>query len=204
MRICLLITLLLSLMQLNAQEKNNLKIAIEAGILPLAPNSEKLAFFLTLEPKLRVFENTFLGLRCGATLNSHTFDNKDNTQFNISDEGESAVVSFVPNFDYYFDGNSLGFYAGVGLGFYLMSDIDVSRAIVINTSEDVFEIRVNKRIGLLLRGGVEFGKLRFGLEYNFIPKATIEIPNEQVIGTVTNRYLGLSVGLMIGVGKKSK
>ncbi len=63
---------------------------------------------------------------------------------------------------------------------------------------------VNNQVGFLLRGGFELGKTRLGLEYNFIPKADIEIPNGQIIGTVDNSYFGLSIGFTIGGGKSSK
>ena len=42
-------------------------------------------------------------------------------------------------------------------------------------------------------------KIRFGLEYNLILKTDIEIPNGQIIGTVDNSYLGLSIGFTIVV-----
>ena len=61
----------------------------------------------------------------------------------------------------------------------------------------------NFQIGFLLRGGLEIGKIRCGLEYNLISKADIKMPNGQIIGTVNNSYLGLFIGFTIGGGKRS-
>ena len=72
------------------------------------------------------------------------------------------------------------------------------------TYSGVLEVSVDNQVGILLRGGLSLWKLIVGLEFNFIPKTNIEIPNEQKIGTVSNSYIGLSVGYEIGVGKNSK
>lgn len=200
-KIVLLFPLLFCLFNLNAQKKNQLKLAIEAGILPLTSNAENLGMFLYAEPKLKVLENTYIGLRFGATLNTHTFENKDNTQFNIYGEYDHGVVSFVPNLDYYLDINDYTTYLGVGLGVYLSSDIDASRKFIVNPSEDVYVIRVNKQLGLLVRGGMELNRLRLGVEYSLISKADIKIPDGQIIGTVATSYFGVSAGFIFGVGK---
>lgn len=204
----LLTTLLFCLFNLNAQENSNVKLAVETGILPLSSGSENLAFFLNVEPKIKVSINTFIGLRFGITLNPQTFENYDLLQFNIDNKSDHALLSFVPTVDYYLNDFSLNenpfrSYLGLGIGYHLLSDIDISRTIIVNPSEDVFEASVKKRIGLLLRGGLESNKLRFGLEYSLIPKADIEIPNGQTIGTVKNSYLGLSIGFIIG-GRRNK
>ncbi len=60
---------------------------------------------------------------------------------------------------------------------------------------------VKNQLGLLLRGGLEIGNTRYGIAYNFIPKAAIKIPNGQIIGTINNSYLGLSIGFKLG-GRK--
>lgn len=195
----LLIASLFCLFNLNAQVKNNMKLGIETGFLLLS-DSENLGMFLNVEPKLKILQNAFMGVRFGVTLNSQKFEIDDGSQFNIDDENDHAVISFVPTFDYYLNANNFRPYLGLGLGIYLFSDIDVSQ-IVANPTEDEFEVRVNNQVGVLLRGGFELGKLRFGLEYNYIQKADIEIPNGQVIGTVNNSYFGLSIGYAIGGGK---
>lgn len=113
---------------------------------------------------------------------------------NIND---NAVISFMPTFDYYLNENHTRPYFGFGLGYYLFSSV-----IIANPFENVTEGSVNNQLGFLLRGGLELGKTTLGLEYNFIPKADIKIPNGLTIGTINNSYFGLSIGFTIG-GKKS-
>ena len=94
-------------------------------------------------------------------------------------------------------------YLGVGIGPHLfIADIDASRAIISNPSEDTYVVDLKYKIGFLLRGGIETAKFRLGLEYNFVLKSDIEIPNGEVIGTVDDSYFGLSIAYIIG-GKKS-
>jgi len=81
----------------------------------------------------------------------------------------------------------------------LFDKIEISNR---NGSIDIQSGSVNNQLGLLLRGGLELGNTRFGLEYNFIPKSDIEISNSQIVGTVDNSYLGLSIGFTLGTGKK--
>ena len=196
----ILTTLLFCLFNLNAQEENSLTLRIEPGFL-LYSDSENLGLLLNIEPKIKSSENTVIGLRFGVALNSQKFKNIDSSQFFIDDQNDNAVISFVPTFDYYLNENNYCLYIGIGLGYYLWSYIDVSRR---NGSVDVLEGSVNDQVGFLLRGGFELGNTRLGLEYNFILKADIEIPNGQIIGTVDNSYLGVSIGFTIGGGKSIK
>ncbi len=193
----LLIILLLCLFNLNAQDNYNVKLRIEPGFL-LKTDSENLGLLLNFEPNIRISENSVIGLRFGLALNPQKFENNNSTQFNIDEENDNAVISFVPTFDYYLNENNTRPYFGLGLGYYLFSSV-----VIANPSENVSEGSVNNQVGFLLRGGLELGNTRYGLEYNFIPKADIEIPNGKIIGTVDNSYIGLSIGFIIGGGKGS-
>jgi len=194
------------LLNLNAQEKDNTKLAIEIGPLLSEGNVENLSFFFNVEPKVKVVENVFVGLRFGVVVNATRFENNDVFQFNIEDEFDNGVISFVPNLDYYLEDfrlkeNNYRPYVGLGLGYHLTSDVEVFRLGGINPEERL-EVSIKNRIGLLFRGGVELRKLRVGLEYSFLPEADIVLPGEEVIGTLQSSFLGLSVGLMIGGGKR--
>jgi len=196
-KMLLLLTLFFCLSNLNAQEKYNLKLGVDVGHLLLLDNIEHFEFFFNVEPQLKILENTFIGLRFGLTLNSHVFEN-NNFQFYIDDKLDHAILSFVPTIDYYFKVNNFRPYIGLGLGIHLLPGyIDVYQVAITNPFDPVLEGRVDKRLGFLVRGGVELRKFRFGLEYNFIPTADIKIPNGEIIGTVDNSYLGLSVGFII-------
>ena len=77
---------------------------------------------------------------------------------------------------------------------YLLNYIDVSKR---NGSVELLEGDVSDQPGILLRGGFEIGHTRIGLEYNVIPKADIELPTREIMGTVNNSYLGLNVGFTL-------
>lgn len=200
-RLSLLIPLF-CLFNLNAQEVPSVKLGIESGFLLLSKDSENLGLFLNVEPKVKILENTFIGLRLGLTINSHLFEINSPFQYMIDERFDNAVISFSPTIDYYLDFNSFRPYLGVGLGYHLLPNpIEILRIGGAMPTENIIDGSVKKRIGWLLRGGLERGLLRIGVEYNFVPRANIEIPNDQVIGTVENNYLGLSFGVMIG-GRK--
>ena len=182
---------------LAAQEKNNINLGIEIGLLDLS-ESESFGLFLNVEPKLKSSRSTTIGLRLGATFNSQTIENNDSTQFSFDHESDNGVISILPTFDYYWNGNKFRPSLGLGIGSHILAgSIDVSRFSTASHTEEVFEVNVRYQIGFLLRGGFELGRSRIGLEYNFVPKADIELPDGQKTGTVDSNYLGLSIGFGI-------
>lgn len=198
----LLISLLFCLHTVKAQEKSYMKLSIEAGPI-LFSDSDNLSFFLNVEPKFKFSENTAIGLKIGLAINPQSFEINDVTQFFIDEENDNGLFSIAPTIDYLFNENDFRPYLGLGVGFYILSDIDVSTT-ARNPSNDLYVVSVNNQVGFLFRGGFELDKLRFGLEYNLVPKTDIKIPNGQVIGTAESSYLGLSFGYTFGVGKSSK
>jgi hypothetical protein len=177
----------------NAQEESRIKWRIEPGLL-IASNSENLGLLLNFEPQIKVSKNTFIGLRFGVALNSQKFKINDTTQFFIDEQNDNAVISFVPTFDYILNDDKYRLYVGFGIGYYLLNYIDVSKR---NGSVELLEGDVSDQPGILLRGGFEIGHTRIGLEYNVIPKADIELPTREIMGTVNNSYLGLNVGFTL-------
>lgn len=192
----LLIIVFFFMFNLNAQDESNIKWQIEPGVLVLS-DSENFGLLLNVEPKIKISKNKVIGLRFGVALNTQKFKNNDRSQFNINDQQNNAVISFVPTFDYYLNEEKYRPYLGFGLGYYLFNYTDVFRIGSVNALEG----RAKNQLGVLIRCGFESGNTRFELEYNFIPKADIEIPDGQIIGTVNNSYLGLSIGFTIG-GRK--
>ncbi len=183
-----LIVLLLFLSNLNAQ----MPLRVEPGVLVLS-NSDDFGLLLNLEPNIKISKSTIIGLRFGIALNSQKFEITDRSQFNIDNQQGNAVISFMPTFDYFLNQDKIQPYIGLGLGYYLFNKTDVFQI----GSRDVLDGEVKNKLGILLRSGFESGNTRFGLEYNFVPKADIEIPDGQTIGTVRNSYLGLSIGFTI-------
>jgi len=217
--ILLLTIVLFCLFNVSAQEEPNIKLKIETGFLWASDeesskllDEENLGLFFRIEPTLKTSKNTVIGLRIGLAVNTQKIEDFDPLEFyfyrNISSgiiqfiDPDNRIISFVPTFDYYFIENNFRPYLGLGVGYYFLTNYTgVSRRDVANPSEDLIEINVKNQIGFLLRGGLDLGKLIVGLEFNYIPKADIEIPNGQIIGTVDNSYIGLSIGYAIEMGK---
>lgn len=213
--IVLLKIVLFGWLPLIAQEAPNLQLKIETGLLMTSENSERLGLFFRVEPKLKIFKNTFIGLRIGISVNEQEIEDFDPAQFNFYDNindspiqfinPDNGLLSMVPTLDYYFMEPKFRPYLGVGVGYYFLTTYNrFSQSGTANPSEDLLEVSVNNQIGWLLRGGLNFGKLIVGLEFNYIARAEMQIPNGQIIGTVDNRYIGLSFGYAIGIGRSSK
>ena len=101
-----------------------------------------------------------------------------------------------PTNDYYLNDNNYRPYIGLGIGYYLFfDDLDI---LTPNGSTEVLKGSIKNQIGVLLRGGLEVGNIRYSLEYNLISKADIKMPNGQKIGRLSSSYLGLSIGFTIG------
>ncbi len=182
----------LGLFNINAQ----VQLKIEPGVL-LNTESENLGLMLNVEPFIEISSNKVIGLRFGLALNPQRFETNDSSQFFFDDVNDNAILSFMPTFDHYFNENYTRPYLGMGFGYYVFSSVDIA-----NPSGGITEARIDNQLGFLLRGGVHWGKTKFGLEYNFIPKADIKIANDLIIGTAANSYYGVSIGFMIG-GTKS-
>jgi hypothetical protein len=46
-------------------------------------------------------------------------------------------------------------------------------------------------------GGFEWGKFRMGLEYNLVPKSTLQDTSGNNRGTISNSYLGIHLGFLL-------
>lgn len=180
--------LLFGLSNLSAQ----VKLRIEPGVL-LKTESKNTGLLLNLEPHIEVSKNRVIGLRFGVSLNSQKFETANDSPFSIDEQNDNAVISFVTTFDYYLNEDRRRPYLGLGIGYYLLSPIDVKEA----GNQNTLEGTIKNQLGLLLRGGLEIGNTRFGIAYNFIPKADIKISNDALAGKVINSYLGLSIGFKL-------
>ena len=211
----LLFVFLLGLFDVSAQKESNVKLKIETGILGdwYEGNIVFNAFFLHVEPKLKTSKNTIIGLRIGTTINSQALENSDPQQFYINNNYTlgNVAISLIPTFDFYFIKNKFRPYLGLGLGYYFLTtpkDVFVS-----GNFTDAVNLSINNQIGFLLRGGLDLRKFKVGkidlsnfivgLELNYLPKANIEIPNGQKVGTINYSNIILSLGYLFGKGKSS-
>ena len=184
------------LVNLNAQ----VTFRIESGVL-LETDSDNLGLLLNIEPKVKASENIVIGLRFGIAINPQKIKIDSSSSFFLDELDDNGIISFVSTYDYYLNDKKHRPYVGLGLGYYLFNDIDISDRN--NGSTDILKGSVKNQLGFLLRSGLEIRNTRYGLEYNFMPKADIKIPNGQIVGTIDNSYLGLSIGFTIGGGKNS-
>ena len=216
--------LLFGLPNLDAQKNSNIKLKIEVGMLWSSKSNNRAypgisGTFLRVEPKLQTSRNTAIGMRIGVSENYHLIKGHDASQFyvdnaDLAGNAGNDALSFVPTIEYYFMDNKNRPYLGIGAGSYFFrTNTFVSRGAVANLSEEI-DVSVNNRIGFIVRGGFnlqqfivgrfDFSKVSIGLEFNFIPNTDVEIPNGQIIGTINNSSIGLSVGYTIGSSKNSK
>jgi hypothetical protein len=189
------ITLFICVLNAHAQ----IQLRIEPGV-HFKLNSENVGLLLNIEPNITLSKNSLLGLRIGIAINPQSYKIDNSTQFFIDDSQDNGMISFVTTYDYFINDSYYRPYLGIGLGYYLFDNTDIFAQ---NGVSRVMEGSVNNQLGLLLRGGVTWRKTRIGLEYNFIPKADISIPNGEKVGTVHNSYFGIAIGLTIGGGKGS-
>ncbi len=201
---------------LSAQKESNVKLKIETGFLWdwHEGNLFLSGIFLHLEPKLETTKNTVIGLRIGAALNTQAIKNSNPTQIFIDKNFTfgNAALSLIPTFDYYFIKSKFRPYLGTGIGYYFLTTN--KDFFVRGNSMDAVEVSVNNQMGFLFRGGLglhkfkvgrfDLSKFIVGLEFNYILKAAIEMPNGQIAGTINYSNIALSIGYIIGKRKSSK
>ncbi|PHI21805.1 hypothetical protein CEQ90_00525 [Lewinellaceae bacterium SD302] len=188
-----------------AQQEKPTTLLLETGLVGLF-DDEVFGAFLHLEPRHNLSENTVIGLRLGITINTHSITNNDAFLYAIEEDGDNGVISFVPTFEYRWRNHHLLPHLGIGVGYYLLGDyVDVIRSGVFGNPERKYKIIIRDQPGFLIRAGLQPGKLRLGVEYNYVPKADLVVPDSQEeIGTLNRSYVGLSLGFVIGGGLTSK
>lgn len=196
-----------------AQEQGNMKLKIETGF-----DLGKPGVFLNIEPKIKSSESTVFGLRFGivaysgsnnvSTANTQTTGNNVDFEYTVSETSGNGIISFVPTFDYYLnesiflDRHFFRPYLGLGIGYYILGTyLEVTQRDIANAMEEEVRGRISNQIGFLFRAGIELERLIIGLEYNFTPKADIDLPNGETIGTIDLSFVGLSLGFTIGLRK---
>jgi hypothetical protein len=184
--------------QLSGQINSQMKLNLELGLLDLA-EKKSIGLFLNIEPKINATKNIDIGLRIGAALNSQTIDNHDPVTFNIREDADNGTLSFIPTLDFNWEMSNKQFYAGTGLGLFMLGN-PVELKVATN---EVLEIPIDNRIGFMLRSGFKMTFIRVGLEYDFVPNADIIKSDGEEIGTVDLSYLGISLSYLFE-GKKSK
>ena len=139
---------------------------------------------MSFEPKYNLTYNSNIGLRLGGVTYS----------VGSSDLDEKYGSNYAATYDYYFHKEASSFtpFFGAGLGIYKIRGYQ---------DWTIFGYQVtttDSKFGVMIRGGIEIGKLRLALEYNIVPKTDFEG------GEIKNSYLGASIGFYVGGGKWKK
>jgi outer membrane protein X len=173
------------------------KIDLSMGYAIPGGEGAKGGIIFAVEPKYAVIPNLAIGLRMeGAIIAKFSGYDEDGNAMNTK---VKAAGSYLATGDYYFTNNfALRPFAGVGAGIFSLAGIELN-----SSSEN---ISGGSKFGGMVRGGVEAGHFRIGLEYNIVPKTTFEgydSDGNYVTGlTSSNNYIGIKIGAFIGGGRR--
>lgn len=189
-KIFLTIVILFTFIQSHAQKEGKFRVGLDLGYAIPAGGGSGIS--LAIEPKYNIKANMNVGLRIGVAgkaSNLFSFSNSNDTT-------ASAITSYVATYDYYFNarGGSSVPYVGGGLGYFNFVDYEFLSSSGIGAD-------VGGKFGGIIRGGIEWKKLRLGVEYNIVPESNLQNLNGQPAGKSSNAYLGINVGFFIGGGK---
>lgn len=177
---------LLMMQSVTAQSENDgrifKKFKVDVSVGYAAPSTstgsgKKGGALFVIEPKYNVMDQVAVGLRMeGAAMVRVA---------NGGDEGDVKVnYSYIATGDYYFSNNKFRPFGGIGAGIYTFANVHVSD----DEDVDVDNIPRTSKFGFMARAGFEYGHLRLGAEYNFLPEKS--------------GYFGIKIGAVIGGGRK--
>ena len=181
-----------------AQEKGKFRVGLDLGYAAASGGG---GILFDIEPKYNIADNMNVGLRIAGAA---TVREVNNQQAKVA-----TMSSYLGTYDYYFNNGSSTFapFVGAGMGYYGLASLELDTD---NNGSGSFD--VSGKFGGMIRGGVEVGKFRLGLEYNIIPKtksegfslskggSSIEVDSFEV----KNSYFGISLGFYLGGGKWGK
>lgn len=195
-----LLTIIISLLAVLtafSQEADRFRFQMDLGAA--APKGGGIGALVNLEPQILVRRNFALGLRMGVAGLA-----KDIVYYEIPDDytgelGANASITGTANYYFNYGKGKAAPYIGGGFGYYTMSNVNIGSTDI--DSDDLGDLRANIAWAPMLRAGVELGKFRIGVEYNFVPKSDLQTINGEVIGQATNEYFGFTIGYFVGGGK---
>lgn len=163
----------------NAQEKGKFRFGLDIGY-PFS--SDGGGFLGSLEAKYNLSDNSSIGLLLEVA------------DYVSSYLDEISITNYLATYDYYFhkEASSVAPFLGAGAGVYSLRGYKEVAFFFLNGLE---EVTVETKFGVMIRGGIEFGKFRLALAYNIIPKTDFEGVE------INNSYFGASIGFYVGGGK---
>jgi outer membrane protein X len=182
----------------NAQsEFKPFKVDVSLGYAIPGGTGAKGGVLFVVEPKYAVIPSVSVGLRMEAAVMARGTVDANGNAANVD---VKAAGSYLLTGDYYFTQNTVRPFAGAGLGIYSLAAASANSDGTTSASTSA-----SSKFGEMVRAGVEISHFRFGLEYNIVPKTTVETINGMTGGKTTyttkNGYLGIKIGICIGGGK---
>jgi hypothetical protein len=193
-KIVLSFLMLASVAIANAQyEFKPFKVDVSLGYAIPGGEGAKGGVLFVIEPKYAVIPNLSVGLRMEAAIMAR--GRADAAGIN-SEVDVKAAGSYLVTGDYYFTSSKARPFAGAGLGIYSLA--------AASTEDEGASVSSGSKFGEMIRAGVELSHFRVGLEYNIVPKTTMEYINsngEKTTTSMKNGYIGIKVGFCIGGGR---
>jgi len=173
--------------QIYDREFKPFKIDVSLGYgIPKAINVTGGVMF-SFEPKYAFTGDAFsFGLRLeGATTKISLPATNGSSASDNSIEHATNISGLITG-DYYFSNNSVRPFLGCGAGAY-----NITTATGKEEGALLPDLTIATKLGFMFRGGVEWGHLRTGVEYNFIGNS----------GGDAFKYIGIKVGVLLGGGR---
>ena len=193
-KIVLSILLLATVAIANAQhEFKPFKVDVSLGYAIPGGEGAKGGVLFVVEPKYAVIPSVSVGLRIETAIMARGRVDASGTN---SEVDVKAAGSYLATGDYYFTSSTVRPFAGLGLGIYSLA--------AASTEDNGASVSAGSKFGQMVRAGVELSHFRVGLEYNIVPKTTMEYINSSGVKTTSsmkNGYIGIKVGFCIGGGK---
>lgn len=182
-----------------SQEIDKFRVGLDLGwTLPTAGGG---GFLFAIEPKYNIKENLNIGLRMSSAAMVKDVEFK-NTNEN-ADGKLAANSTYLATLDYYFyKGKNFVPYVGFGAGYARLANIRFDLASDVELENE--EIKLNGKFAGLIRGGFEWGKFRFGADFNLIPKSKLKNGQINEDAEISNSYFSFNLGFFIGGGKWGK
>jgi len=161
------------------------KVDLSVGLAGPGGSGASAGILLAVEPKYAVTPAIAVGLRMEVGVMARGYVDGSG---NVLDADVKAQGSYLLTGDYYLNQKrKFRPFVGAGLGSYSIASLTTG---------------TSSKFGEMLRVGFESGHLRLGIEYNIVPKTTINGSTAATTFTSTNSYLGLKLGVCLGGGKK--
>ncbi len=196
----LLTTVLLLANPLFAQEKGDLRLGVDLGLVVPKDN---LGTSIALESKYNLSKNISVGLKSGVSIRTKELDESNPFLTGLFLYEKNTTVFCLGLVDYYIPKfKTIRPFVGLGAGWVKGMDIRyrIDPGDITNSPMPIFSRKEDGQFGVLFRGGIEYHNFKLSMEYYALPDSKVTIhSNEQV--SLSNQFLNVTIGYFIGIGK---